>query len=370
MSETTSCTTNTTYSLNSIINQQQKKLEQENADISYSIFEMNQIMVRAIPTLSDLQETEKESINCIKPGYEELDEPNPTYTCRDDITNFELIDLVEKQAKRSLVYLFLPDTKCKTLLVENGRVEQQTEKMVQEGLLDSEGRLTKYQPLYERLGQYVTDYSVYHGMIYYLREEETSYMKSKKEMMQNTMGYKGILQPFQISNGENVVCQLGNDFVMKIVETREELIQVIDCMQETFTDFKSGPLTAEVMNNTYPLHSDEFSWICIKDLATNEIATTGQVFFGPRTCYGSNLCTKPKYRGKGFATVMMIAMLELAKTRKDKYEYIVIQASLDGLPIYDKLGYEYRFDFEIMELNPQANSDEQDDAAATTVSKL
>lgn len=334
-------------------------IEKENYDIVHSIFEMNQIMVRAIPTLSELFENGKESINCIKQGYEELDEPNPTYTCHDDITNFELVDLVERQAQRSLVYLFLPDTRCRTLKVENNIATSIVDIATNQELVDSEGRLTKYKPLYDRLGKYITEYSVYHGMIYHLHKEETSYLKSKIDLMTREMGYKGITHPFtSTKSGERVFCQSAN-FEIKIVETRQELIEVIDCMQETFTSFKSGELTAQVMNNHYPLHSDEFTWICIKD--NGVIATTGQVFFGPTTCYGSNLCTRPEFRGKGYATLMMVAMIELAKSRKDKYNSFVIQASIDGLPIYAKLGFEYRFDFEILELNPQAKKEDDNE---------
>ncbi|KAG2383004.1 hypothetical protein C9374_004971 [Naegleria lovaniensis] len=335
------------------------KMEQENRDIMHSIFEMNQIMVRAIPSISELVENEKESINCIKPGYEELDEPNPTYTCKDDIQNFELVDLVEKQAKRSLVYLFLPDTRCRTLRVEGNTVTSMIDFAASEQLVDSEGRLTKYKPLYDRLEPYITEASIYHGMVFDLHREDTNYFKSKIEFMEKELGYKGIQQPFVTqSSQENVFCEsVSKNYVVKLVETRQELIEVIDCMQETFTSFKSGELTANVMNNIYPLNSDEFAWICIKD--DGEVATTGQVFFGPTTCYGSNLCTKPKFRGKGYATLMMVAMIELAKTRKHKYNSFVIQASLDGLSIYSKLGFDYRYDFEILELNPQAKESEE-----------
>lgn len=266
-------------SLSSPAQHSSKKMEEENRVIVQSVFEMNQIMVRAIPSISELVENEKESINCIKPGYEELDEPNPTYTCKDDIQNFELVDLVEKQAKRSLVYLFLPDTRCKTLRVEGNTITSMIDLATSEQLVDSEGRLTKYKPLYDRLEPYITEASMYHGMVFDLHGEHTNYYKSKMEFMEKELGYKGIHQPFdsQVSK-EKVFCEsISKNYAIKLVETRQELIEVIDCMQETFTSFKSGELTANVMNSIYPLHSEEFAWICIKD--GGEVATTGQGTF-------------------------------------------------------------------------------------------
>ncbi|KAL9649566.1 hypothetical protein ABK040_003244 [Willaertia magna] len=377
--------------------------EEDNKEIINSIFEMNRINVDALPSVHEIKENEFECINVMKKGYENFDEPSPTYVCKDSIflqnqiidattvpqlkedlttiteeqeyfKHFKLLNHVKEQAEHSLTYLYLPDS--------NSKLKDMSFLSSSQENTNTPNQLKKYKPIYDMLLKtFKLDSYLYFAMVGNTIDNESKYFKTKLDFMRNELNYRGIDLPHiqerkyhkddnlkeENKQLEHVYCK-GKDFVIKLVETKSELIEVIKTVCESFMPDPLNERTMNTIQNEYPVKSNNFDWVFVRDEISGEIACAGQVYYNRNTMYAGayNLGTKEKFRGKGFATYMMIMFLELAKFRG--YKKLVLQASEAGFPIYLRLGFDYRFDLQIIELYPlnassSNNSNEDHDKA-------
>ncbi|EFC40463.1 acetyltransferase [Naegleria gruberi] len=286
----------------------------------------------------------KESMICIKPEYKQVDDPAQYYATRGEEHPLQLMESIRKQADLAFLLLFLPDTRCKSLKLVDGKLESNLEEMKQLGLVNEDGtKLTRYAYLHEKLN--ISFSYLYYALIYHLHKDNTQYLNDKLDKMTRELNYKSVTQPFNLLNFGKVY--FGNaDFVVKTVETKEEMAKIIDCVQDGFASMSAGPMSSEiVMSGQYPLHDANYDWVFVME-SDGSIVSTGQVFYGEKTHYVNNVCTRPRSRGKGYASFVMTAIIELCK-EKSKDKPLILQASPKGLKMYHQLGFDYRFDYEI-----------------------
>ncbi|EFC39649.1 acetyltransferase [Naegleria gruberi] len=91
-------------------------------------------------------------------------------------------------------------------------------------------------------------------------------------------------------------------------------------------------------------------------LENNEIASAGMILYGNELeskDYKENsncaaiysIATRDQFRGRGYATMIVVTLMELAKLRG--YDHVILHASESGCNLYSKLGFEKKIDIDV-----------------------
>ncbi|KAG2385853.1 hypothetical protein C9374_003002 [Naegleria lovaniensis] len=277
-----------------------------------SIFDLNRITANTcFPKLLKLHETQNESLYSFRKGVEVLTMPDIYYVIKDTfrpktkphdnnrhdepLVPMVLINDIRKQAHKAPVYVFLPD-------YENN-------------CMDNNENYLKY-----------------------IRKLEKEF-NFKEELLE------------QVVNGESVVLAEGSDFILKTLDTPQEAVEIAETYIEAFDSIQLEEEESEYYLD-YPTKSEFYHWLVVKQ--NGRVVSCGQLIKGQHCASLFTIVTRPGAQKRGFATLIVSLLMKIA--RMNGYKYCVLHATRLGKPIYEKLGFEYLFDMQILEVTEASNN--------------
>ncbi|EFC45469.1 acetyltransferase [Naegleria gruberi] len=294
-----------------------------------SLFDFNRATVKSFSSIFELHENENECMPGFKKGIKKLPVPDLYYVTRSE-NHLQLLETIREQSDGVPVYLFVP-------------------------MYDSKNRTSKF----DKLQQVIFDkmpinwIEVSTGMICDLKESRNLREKNLKKL-KNDFGYnEESLQKLQNESG--VILAQGKEFTIKTLSTPEEAIEIAETYYEAFFEGEELPKEASQYYAQYLLKSKDYEWVLVKQ--DGKVVSCGQVIKGKETASLFSITTRPNYQGRGYASMVVTLLLEIALL--NNYQYCVLQATMEGRPIYEKIGFEHRFDIQVIgtlrDLNPIVN---------------
>ncbi|KAL9641811.1 hypothetical protein ABK040_011796 [Willaertia magna] len=228
-------------------------------------------------------------------------------------------------------------------------------------------------------------YSIQKAMIFKLNNivlnNNNEYYNKKKEWMSKYLNFKlsflEQLNPLtnnntikeedeknkEFINKEEFILGKCNEFILKRVSSGKELIKVQEIMGDAFnseTDNNSKELSSflrdsMIIEKSYEQHFKERNDLIILTIEelqlsnnnqlkdNNNFVATAEMILGKHVASIHNVGTRKNYQRKGYATYLMIALMEIAKSKG--YDKIVLEATDSGKFVYLKLGFEELFDY-------------------------
>ncbi|KAF0978171.1 hypothetical protein FDP41_002686 [Naegleria fowleri] len=329
-----------------------------------SIFDLNRITAETcFPELLELHETKNESLYSFRPDVEALTMPDLYYVIKDAIlpststttrkqqenndvgdkngrgncnktgeeyslAPMELMNVIREQAHNTPVYVFLPDYESK----------------------NSTKRLEKFKEYYSELPS--SWYEMCYGMcadLEHCMDQNENYLKYIRKL-ENEFNFKEELLDRAV-NGESVVLAEGSDFVLKTLDTPQEAVEIAETYIEAFDSFLLEEEESEYYLD-YPTKSEFYHWLVVKQ--NGKVVSCGQLIKGRHCASLFTVVTRPGAQKRGFATLIVSLLMKIA--RMSGYKYCVLHATRLGKPIYEKLGFEYLFDMQILEVTEEANN--------------
>ncbi|EFC48774.1 GCN5-related N-acetyltransferase [Naegleria gruberi] len=290
------------------------------------LFDYNTALVKGFPSVFDLYENENTSM----PGFKKeilkkLPAPELFYVTRSE-NSLQFMETVREQSDGVPVYLFIP-------------------------MYDSKNRTQKF----DRLQKTIFDkmpiswIEVSTGMICDLMESRKLREKIL-EKLKNEFGFiEESLQKVQHESG--VILAQGKDFVIKTLSTSEEAVEIAETYYEAFYG-EELPKDASQLYAQYVLKSEVYEWVIVKK--DGRVVACGQLIKGREISSLFSITTRPDYQGQGFASLVVTLLLEIALL--NNYKYCVLHATMDGRPIYEKIGFEHRFDIQVIGTRKDFNS--------------
>ncbi|KAL9650984.1 hypothetical protein ABK040_015087 [Willaertia magna] len=205
------------------------------------------------------------------------------------------------------------------------------------------------------------------AMIAYIDDLSEYYEKKKNEMIEK-FGFN--LKEINDSNKNDICkdenCEIlleGTNFKLKRVITNEDYVNFHNFANEVFlnkshTDF-SKEMTRKAWNSTKK--TSEFVILYEKQqqpLEENQEVnwkeiSGGGILFGKEVAGIYYIATREEGRRKGYGSIVMIALMELAKKRG--YKKMTLTATQMGRPLYEKLGFKSACDVQILRLFNNSN---------------
>ncbi|KAL9652546.1 hypothetical protein ABK040_000116 [Willaertia magna] len=306
----------------------------DNELIIHSLFEFNRWVANSFPSVhSSLEETKSETFNCLNDDFKHINEPSPFYTCKFKRENFlnnnfpVLLKNVKKQSEKTYVYLFLPDCDTK----------------------NSKKRLEKYNFIYEMF-PYSHVCEINYGMSLNIDKNQfglldctNDYYVTTKNLMKNEMNYNGV------SIGDIIYAE-NKDFIYKKIETKKELGEISDTLLDGFCNINASEEEKQIYSDcSLDVFHKNCEWVIVKSKKDDQVIACAQLIKGEYCAAIFSLAVRTKYQRKfGIGKCLMVMMIDLAIA--NGYNKIVMQSTKLGRPLYEKLGFEYNFDFQIVSI--------------------
>ena len=146
-------------------------------------------------------------------------------------------------------------------------------------------------------------------------------------------------------------------FEMVEIKTPEEFSQFWTCQSDAFCG--EPHISKELINlvekscEEHFYDNDEAVYVGIKALAPSgklEVVACGQLVIGKKYCSINHMATREGFRNRGFATFIMVALIDIAINRR-KFNRVVLEATSMGCSIYEKFGFLPLFDYNVFEID-------------------
>ncbi|EFC38287.1 predicted protein [Naegleria gruberi] len=184
-------------------------------------------------------------------------------------------------------------------------------------------------------------------------QDLTEYYQEKRRWMVENMEYSSI----PIFSGRKICENEKKSFELVEMKSPEEMVQFWTCQSDAFSGVPqiSDNLKEIIRNDTSTVAPDssvKSFTVGIKQKLSNgqvEIVACGKLVMGKHVASINHLATRDGHRNQGFATILMVSMIDMAKQLG--YTKMVLEATEMGIGIYEKFGFKPVYDFYIFELD-------------------